>query len=149
MTQSQTAGMPLPWDEKGAKSSPALTPEFPNEVCHPVYSSHLCLQHISSSLPHGQPQAQSPKSPIGKTSQISKDKDVAEPHWLPASCRASALLQPVQPVHLSSFTHHWWTAKALSSDALGKERKDVPTPHKPGPTAASRENTIMETAEGL
>lgn len=80
MTQSQTAGRPLPWDEKGAKSSLALTPEFPTEVCHPVYSSHFCSQHILTLVPHAQPQAQSTKPPKRKASQTGKEKVMLEPY---------------------------------------------------------------------
>lgn len=50
----------------------------------------------------------------------------------------------MQLVHFSTFPPHWCMAKALSRDALWK---DVPMPHKPGPTAASHGNTITETAE--
>lgn len=48
-------------------------------------------------------------------------------------------------VHLSIFTHHWCMAKALSHDA--SEWKDIPMPRNPRPTAASRGNTVTETAE--
>lgn len=86
VTSSQSAGRPLPWDEKRAKSSLALTPEFPIKVCHPVYSSHLCPQHIPSLVPH--PRLKAPSHPQGKPNKLVKTKTETylnrPSFWLPA-----------------------------------------------------------------